>query len=88
MIKLESSQQTTVIHTVHNEGVASLQDEIRLSSNTPRPIQEQEIERANTEESPPVGTPPQGEASKNYKDFFGKSLVITMETETLIFYFV
>ena len=81
-------QGEAVIHTVHSEGVASLQDEISLLSNTPHPIQEQEIESTNTEESPLVGTPPQGEASMNYEDFFGKLLVIAMETETLIFYFV
>ena len=87
MMKLEI-QQTAVVHMVHSEGVASLQDEISLLSNTPHPIQEQEIESTNTEESPQVGTPPQGEASMNYEDFFGKLLVIAMETETLIFYFV
>lgn len=79
MRKLEISQQTAVIHTVHSEGVLS---------NTPHPIQEQAIESTNTEESPLVGTPPQGEASMNYEDFFGKLLIIAMETETLIFYFV
>lgn len=54
------------------EGAASLQGENSFSSITPHPIQEQGIESTNTEDSLQVESPPQGEASENYENCFGK----------------